>query len=83
MLSLRLSHIRKERFNQPLFGASNMTGKCAVDNGDELSWKLAFYSGGSSTFLMTITRLLKDIRRQRASGAEVSEWRKEKKWVGR
>eukprot|EP00613_Pedinella_sp_CCMP2098_P010469 CAMPEP_0171645756 /NCGR_PEP_ID=MMETSP0990-20121206/34292_1 /TAXON_ID=483369 /ORGANISM="non described non described, Strain CCMP2098" /LENGTH=95 /DNA_ID=CAMNT_0012222333 /DNA_START=325 /DNA_END=612 /DNA_ORIENTATION=- len=46
-----------------------MTGRCAISpsqvTGHEIYWKLSFYSGGISTFLMAITRLLKDIRRQR------------------
>jgi len=69
IMSLKLADIFKEKFNQPLFGANNMTGRCAISpsqvTGHEIYWKLSFYSGGISTFLMAITRLLKDIRRQR------------------
>lgn len=51
---LPIENISEEKFNQPIFGANNLTGKCApvvVGSTSDFSFKFAFNNGGCGTFL--------------------------------
>ena len=71
---LPLSLVRSERFNQPIFGANNMTG-CVppLDQapGDGVyKWCISFRNGGVGTFLPFFFRLLEEMRRRMAQDAQ-------------
>mmetsp|Transcript_51402 Transcript_51402/g.116898 ORF Transcript_51402/g.116898 Transcript_51402/m.116898 type:complete len:223 (-) Transcript_51402:300-968(-) len=67
ILSLRFSDIFKERFNQPIFGCNNISGRVRVDyNGEAdsyLEWRFYFLKGGVGTFLMAFLKCMKQQRR--------------------
>ena len=58
--------MRNERFNQPIFGANNMSGANEPLPGgglsDEIKWTLTFKDGGVGTFLPLFFRLLSEMR---------------------
>jgi WW domain-binding protein 2 len=57
-----------ESFNQPIFGANNLTGASPPLDGsgltDTIKWKLAFNNGGVGTFLPLFFRLLNEMRQR-------------------
>uniref|UniRef100_A0A7S4BCM4 GRAM domain-containing protein n=2 Tax=Chrysotila carterae TaxID=13221 RepID=A0A7S4BCM4_CHRCT len=63
---LPLATMRDEAFNQPIFGANNLTGTSAPLDGsschEDIKWKLAFNEGGVGTFLPLFFRLLTEMR---------------------
>ena len=63
---LPLATMEKERFNQPIFGANNMTGVNPPLDGTtltaEIKWCVAFHHGGVGTFLPFFFRLIQDMR---------------------
>ena len=62
---LPLATMRNERFNQPIFGANNMSGTSEPLPGglaDEIKWTLTFKEGGVGTFLPLFFRLLGEMR---------------------
>ena len=63
---LPLATMRSEKFNQPIFGANNMTGQSPpldqpVENG-QYKWCISFRNGGVGTFLPFFFRLLQEMR---------------------
>lgn len=73
---IHYSGIRNESFNQPIFGANNITGRSMTTDGREVRWRLAFHSGGVGVFLKTFFRALNLARQQQsAQGAVVAEAR--------
>lgn len=66
-----LATMRRESFNQPIFGANNLTGTSPPLQGssceEDIQWKFAFNEGGVGTFLPIFFRLLQDMR-QRMQG---------------
>ena len=61
-----LATLEKESFNQPIFGANNMTGFSPpldqpVENGP-YKWCISFRNGGVGTFLPFFFRLLQEMR---------------------
>ena len=61
-----LATLEKESFNQPIFGANNMTGQSPpldqpVENGP-YKWCISFRNGGVGTFLPFFFRLLQEMR---------------------
>eukprot|EP00615_Pteridomonas_danica_P011442 CAMPEP_0114328858 /NCGR_PEP_ID=MMETSP0101-20121206/677_1 /TAXON_ID=38822 ORGANISM="Pteridomonas danica, Strain PT" /NCGR_SAMPLE_ID=MMETSP0101 /ASSEMBLY_ACC=CAM_ASM_000211 /LENGTH=162 /DNA_ID=CAMNT_0001458301 /DNA_START=139 /DNA_END=627 /DNA_ORIENTATION=+ len=68
-MSIRFTDIKKERFNQPMFGANNIAGLVSIesDSGNvDMKWKFTFNNGGEGTFLMAFLKCMKAIRRIRA-----------------
>jgi len=63
-----LATLYKESFNQPIFGANNMTGLSPPldlpDGADHWKWCLSFRNGGVGTFLPFFFRLLQEMRRR-------------------
>ena len=60
-----LATLEKESFNQPIFGANNMSGTSEPLPGgltDEIKWTLTFKEGGVGTFLPLFFRLLGEMR---------------------
>eukprot|EP00615_Pteridomonas_danica_P019128 CAMPEP_0114378864 /NCGR_PEP_ID=MMETSP0102-20121206/1887_1 /TAXON_ID=38822 ORGANISM="Pteridomonas danica, Strain PT" /NCGR_SAMPLE_ID=MMETSP0102 /ASSEMBLY_ACC=CAM_ASM_000212 /LENGTH=159 /DNA_ID=CAMNT_0001533795 /DNA_START=157 /DNA_END=637 /DNA_ORIENTATION=- len=48
-MSIRFTDIKKERFNQPMFGANNIAGLVSIesDSGNvDMKWKFTFNNGG-------------------------------------
>ena len=64
--------VRNERFNQPIFGANNMTGIVApiseVGLLVDTRWKLVFKEGGVGTFLPIFLRMMDQFRRAMEQG---------------
>eukprot|EP00887_Chlorella_sp_A99_P002137 scaffold21.g2137.t1 len=52
---LPLAYITQENFNQPIFGANNLVGKCYLVEsgvgGEAVDWTLYFKEGGCGTFI--------------------------------
>ena len=65
-----LATLYKEAFNQPIFGANNMTGLSppldTPDGADHWKWCISFRNGGVGTFLPFFFRLLQEMRRRMA-----------------
>lgn len=61
-----LATMQNERFNQPIFGANNMTGSNPPLDGSgfegDIKWTIYFNHGGVGTFLPFFFRLLQDMR---------------------
>merc|ERR1719231_1267951 len=61
----------RESFNQPIFGANNLTGVSPPLQGssceEDIQWRFGFNEGGVGTFLPIFFRLLQDMR-QRMQG---------------
>ena len=72
---LPLATMRNEKFNQPIFGANNMTGTNAPlpDTGlsEDIKWTLAFKDGGVGTFLPLFFRVLQEMRQRMNQQNEV------------
>lgn len=70
---LPLATLSQEKFNQPIFGANNMTGSNPPLDGsglsDDIKWCLSFRNGGVGTFLPFFFRLLEEMR-QRMTGQQ-------------
>mmetsp|Transcript_67411 Transcript_67411/g.185851 ORF Transcript_67411/g.185851 Transcript_67411/m.185851 type:complete len:465 (+) Transcript_67411:10-1404(+) len=58
---MKLTDIRNEKFNQPLFGANNISGTLEVPPTVQ-KWKLTFNSGGIGTFLHTFNQSIAGAR---------------------
>ncbi|CAK4748076.1 unnamed protein product [Aphanomyces euteiches] len=76
-----LDNITADKFNQPIFGACNISGNVvpvnqAADGGaSPIQWKVAFNNGGTGTFLAVFLKLMEQKKKGkffRASG-EVDE----------
>jgi hypothetical protein len=70
---LPLGTMHNERFNQPIFGANNMTGTSEPLPGgltDEIKWTLTFKEGGVGTFLPLFFRLVQEMRRRMAQESQ-------------
>jgi hypothetical protein len=71
---LPLATMRSERFNQPIFGANNMSGANEPLPGgglsEEIKWTLTFKDGGVGTFLPLFFRLLQEMRQRMAVHSE-------------
>ena len=68
---LPLANIRDFKFNQPIFGANNLTGKCKPIGNDipsDINFKLTFMHGGETEFVRTFYglhgRMMEKLRRQ-------------------
>lgn len=63
---LPLTTLSEEKFNQPIFGANNLTGTVLPIEGGGLpgpaKFKLVFREGGCGTFLHFFLRALREIR---------------------
>lgn len=63
-----LATLYKESFNQPIFGANNMTGLSPPldlpEGADHWKWCISFRNGGVGTFLPFFFRLLQEMRRR-------------------
>lgn len=62
-----LATVAAEKFNQPIFGANNMTGESPpLDNAtaDNWKWCISFRNGGVGTFLPFFFRLLTEMRQR-------------------
>ena len=68
-----ISLLSKEKFNQPIFGANNLTGvvQPAPDSSlpGEASFKLTFREGGCQTFLDFFLKCLREIRKSSSKNA--------------
>lgn len=62
-------------FNQPIFGANNLTGHCIAvdDRAHRLKWTIYFSSGGFGTFVPLFTRLATYAERAAANHSWASE----------
>ena len=67
---LPITNITEEKFNQPIFGANNLSGKCSpvvVGSTSDFKFKFSFNNGGCGTFLpiffMSMERGRQDSRR--------------------
>ena len=61
--------MRNERFNQPIFGANNMSGTNDPLPGgltNAITWTLTFKEGGVGTFLPLFFRLVQEMRHRMA-----------------
>ena len=68
-----MANISNEKFNQPIFGANNMTGTSEPLPGgltDEIKWTLTFKEGGVGTFLPLFFRLVHEMRRRMAQESQ-------------
>lgn len=67
---LPLATMQRENFNQPIFGANNMTGVTPALEGSscqgDIKWCISFKEGGVGTFLPLFYRLLGEMRAQLA-----------------
>jgi len=65
-LDIELQGILTNKFNQPVFGANNISGTALSQGADgaegTVKWKFAFYSGGVGTFLNVFLRMLAFVR---------------------
>jgi len=68
-----LQYVRGERFNQPIFGANNLSGECfrveSGGSGRPLAFKFKFNSGGAGTFLPLFWGLMAYVRERAGSGS--------------
>ena len=66
-----MATISEESFNQPIFGANNLTGTSPPLNSDltePITWRLGFNNGGVGTFLPLYFRILSEMRRRMSQG---------------
>ena len=64
-----LCAINREKFNQPIFGANNLTGQVAgPGGGTQWRFKMTFRSGGCGTFLPVFLAMMGEIRESRPDG---------------
>ena len=63
-----LSTTDREKFNQPIFGANNLTGTCVSLRGTVWNWKITFKSGGCGTFLPVYLMMMAEVRQNRPAG---------------
>jgi len=67
---LPLATLVNESFNQPIFGANNLSGESPPLEGtglqDIIKWVLYFNNGGVGTFLPLFFRLLSEMRNRMA-----------------
>ena len=73
-----LATLYGEKFNQPIFGANNMTGKSPPldlgEGADHYKWCISFRNGGVGTFLPFFFRLLEEMRtRMQQASAPVAQ----------
>jgi hypothetical protein len=65
-----VSYISGEKFNQPIFGANNVSGTCApiqeMGIQGPTTFKLTFRHGGCGTFLHSFLRLMAEARQAQA-----------------
>ena len=65
---LPIATLIEESFNQPIFGANNLTGSSPPLDGsglsDSIKWKVTFNNGGVGTFLPLFFRLLNEMRQR-------------------
>ena len=65
---LPIATLVEESFNQPIFGANNLTGSSPPLEGSGLAatikWKISFNNGGVGTFLPLFFRLLNEMRQR-------------------
>jgi len=63
-----LATLEDEKFNQPIFGANNMTGANSpldlADGAPHYKWCISFRNGGVGTFLPFFFRLLQEMRQR-------------------
>jgi len=62
-----LATLENEKFNQPIFGANNLTGDSPpldAADGEKYKWCLSFRNGGVGTFLPFFFRLLTEMRQR-------------------
>lgn len=63
-----LATLREEKFNQPIFGANNLTGTSPPLDGsgfnEDIKWCISFNNGGVGTFLPLYFRLLAEMRQR-------------------
>jgi len=61
-----LATLYGEKFNQPIFGANNMTGKCPPLDGsgltEDIKWYIGFKNGGVGTLLPFFFNMLQEMR---------------------
>jgi len=61
-----LATLYDEKFNQPIFGANNMTGKCPpLDSSglaEDIKWYIGFKNGGVGTLLPFFFNMLQEMR---------------------
>jgi len=71
-----LSLLSNEKFNQPIFGANNLTGTVQPLSGSGLpgpaDFRLTFKEGGCGTFLHFFLRALRDVRTSRTDLASAA-----------
>jgi hypothetical protein len=66
-----LATLKDEKFNQPIFGANNLTGanpplgESGLD--EQIKWCISFRNGGVGTFLPFFFRLLGEMRQRMAA----------------
>lgn len=71
-----LATLYEEKFNQPIFGANNLTGTSPPLDGlpDNYTWCISFRNGGVGTFLPFFFRLLEEMRtRMQQASAPVAQ----------
>jgi len=70
-----IKNIQEEKFNQPIFGANNMTGVVlpVVELGLRVParWRIAFRQGGVGVFLPVFLQLMQEFRR---AAAQAGAW---------
>lgn len=68
-----LATLYKESFNQPIFGANNLTGLSPPldlpEGADHWKWCISFRNGGVGTFLPFFFQLLQEMRRRMQSAS--------------
>lgn len=68
-----LATMHDEKFNQPIFGANNMTGQSPPldlePGAEDYKWCISFRNGGVGTFLPFFFRLLEEMRRRMQQAA--------------
>ena len=68
-----LATMHDEKFNQPIFGANNMTGQSPPldleQDAEHYKWCISFRNGGVGTFLPFFFRLLEEMRRRMQQAA--------------
>jgi hypothetical protein len=69
-----LATLYSESFNQPIFGANNLTGKSPPldlpEGSDHYKWCISFRNGGVGTFLPFFFRLLQEMRSRMQQAAQ-------------
>uniref|UniRef100_A0A7S2I5W5 Uncharacterized protein n=1 Tax=Haptolina brevifila TaxID=156173 RepID=A0A7S2I5W5_9EUKA len=72
-----LATLYGEGFNQPIFGANNMTGTSPPLDGsgfvEDIKWCISFNNGGVGTFLPLFFRLLAEMRQRLSQDAPTNQ----------